>query len=150
MPSGRVIVRVGVEADSPAIGRIQQLAPEAAQWPLGDYTGCSLLVALPAEEECPVIVGFCAWRQTMPDEAELLNIAVHPGHRRQGVASALLNALAKSARGVIFLEVSQLNPKALHLYLKYGWEPVSIRKGYYGQGSINAVVMKKSTCYSPG
>jgi ribosomal-protein-alanine N-acetyltransferase len=141
-----LVVRDAAEADFPAIARLQQRAPEAAQWPLGDYTGSSLLVAVLDEATDPLIAGFCAWRQTAPNEAELLNIAVDPDHRRRGTATALLDALSKAARGVIFLEVSESNPAAQRLYLKSGWEPVSVRKGYYGHGRINAVVMKKSSC----
>ena len=39
-------VRPAVECDFPAIARIQQRCPETAQWPLGDYSGFPLLLAL--------------------------------------------------------------------------------------------------------
>ena len=87
--------------------------------------------------------GFCAWRQTAPDEAELLNLGVDPGARRKGVASALLDALCTHAQGEIFLEVAEPNAPAIALYVKRGWTPVAVREGYYEQGRINAVVMKK-------
>jgi len=132
-------VRPAVEADFPAITRIQQRAPEAAQWPLGDYSGTSLFIATLAGEPA----GFCAWRQNLPDEAELLNLAVYPEFRRQGVASRLLEALGEAARGEIFLEVAESNIAAIALYRRYGWEQTGIRKGYYHQGKINAIVMKK-------
>ena len=94
--------------------------------------------------------GFCSWRQTVDDEAELLNLAVDPCFRRRGVALALLGALEKAARGTIFLEVAETNLGAIALYRNAGWEEIAVRKGYYGQGKINAIVMKKSSCYSPG
>jgi ribosomal-protein-alanine N-acetyltransferase len=132
-------VRIASERDFPAITRIQLRAPEAAQWPLGDYSGCSLFLATVDDQPA----GFCAWRQTLKDEAELLNIAVDPDHRRKGVGSRLIEALLEAAQGGIFLEVAESNPRAIALYRKYGWMEAGTRKGYYDQGKINALVMKK-------
>jgi ribosomal-protein-alanine N-acetyltransferase len=136
-----IVVRRASERDFPAIARIQQRCPEAAQWPLGDYSGFETLLAL--ADSAPA--GFCAWRQSAPDEAELLNLAVDPGARRRGVATALLDALRAQAQGEIFLEVAEPNLPAIALYTKAGWEAVALRKGYYQQGGINAVVMKKGS-----
>jgi ribosomal-protein-alanine N-acetyltransferase len=140
--SPSIVVRPAAERDFPAIARIQQRCPEAAQWPVGDYSGFSTLLAfgdgLPA--------GFCAWRQTVPEEAEILNLAVDPAFRRRGIASALLNSLTDLARGEIFLEVAESNLGAIALYTQAGWRPVALRRGYYQQGQINAVVMKKGSC----
>lgn len=136
-----ITVRPGTERDSPAIARLQALAPEAAQWPLGDYSGSSLLVAM--IDGTPV--GFCSWRQTASDEAELLNLAVDPAFRRRGVGRALLGALEKAASGAIFLEVAETNMPARVLYRKAGWKEIAVRKGYYDQGNINGIVMKKGS-----
>jgi ribosomal-protein-alanine N-acetyltransferase len=141
-----ITVRAATERDYPAIARIQQTCPEAAQWPVGDYSNYEVLLA--ATETGPA--GFCAWRQTAPDEAELLNLGVAPGARRQGVAEALLKALRAAAQGDIFLEVAEPNAAAIALYRKLGWEAVAIRKGYYDNGLTPGVVMKKGSCYSPG
>jgi [ribosomal protein S18]-alanine N-acetyltransferase len=136
-----VLVRPGTERDFPAIARIQQHCPETAQWPLGDYAGFPTLIAM--REAAPA--GFCSWRQSTNREAELLNLAVDPAFRRQGVASALLITLAEKACGEIFLEVAEPNTAARCLYRKYGWRDVGIRKGYYNDGTVNAVVMKKGS-----
>lgn len=130
------------ERDYPAIARIQMACPEASQWPVGDYSNFNTLIAL--TDSGPA--GFCAWRQTAADEAELLNIGVAPEARRQGIAAALLDALCKAATGDIFLEVAEPNAAAIALYCKHGWTPVATRKGYYSGGNINAVVMKKRSC----
>jgi ribosomal-protein-alanine N-acetyltransferase len=89
------------------------------------------------------IAGFCCWRRTAPGEAELLNIAVDPAFRRRGVASALLEALSAQAQGTVFLEVAEPNTAAITLYRRHGCEQVGLRIGYYGQGTINGIVMKK-------
>ena len=136
-----ILVRPGSARDFPAVTRIQRRCPETAQWPMGDYAGFPILIAL--LDETPA--GFCSWRQSTPGEAELLNLAVDPAFRRQGVASALLNSLAGQARGEIFLEVAEPNDAARSLYRKHGWEDIGIRRGYYHHGTVNAVVMKKSS-----
>lgn len=132
-------VRSGQESDFPAVARIQQRSPEAAQWPLGDYAGYPLLVA----RLDSTIAGFCSWRQTAPGEAELLNLAVDPAFRRRGVASALLEALHARTQCMVFLEVAAPNTAAIALYRRHGWEQVGIRPGYYSDGTINGIVMKK-------
>ena len=136
-----ITVRAASERDYPAVARIQQACPEAAQWPVGDYHGFEVLVAI--MDDAPV--GFCAWRRTAPGEAELLNLGVHPRWRRRGVAGALLDALGRQAGWDIFLEVAETNGPAIALYRRHGWEQIAIRPGYYHRGSINAIVMKKGS-----
>jgi ribosomal protein S18 acetylase RimI-like enzyme len=134
-----ILVRPALERDYRAITRIQYRCPETAQWPLGDYSAYPLLLALIRSQPG----GFCSWRQSAPDEAEILNIAVDPEFRRLGVGSALLTAVCKEAQGTIFLEVAEPNLAAIALYHKLGWEYAGLRPGYYHQGIVNAVVMKK-------
>ncbi len=136
-----LLIRPAEESDFAAIVRIQQHCPETAQWPLGDYSGFPVLVALIGSSH----VGFCSWRQSAPDEAEVLNLAVDPAWRRRGVGSALLAAVLERARGTIFLEVAEPNSPAIALYRKQGWVDVGRRAGYYNHGTVNAVVMKKSS-----
>lgn len=137
-----VAVRQAVESDFRAIQRIQEKSPEAAQWPLGDYSGTPVLIASVGSEAA----GFCAWRQTAADEAELLNLAVDPAYRRLGVASSLLTALSGFVSGTLFLEVAEHNESAISLYLRHGWKQIGLRKAYYDLGKTNAVVMTKTSC----
>jgi ribosomal protein S18 acetylase RimI-like enzyme len=138
-PTTSILVRPASEPDYPAITRIQYRCPETAQWPLGDYSEYPLLLAVIGNQPA----GFCSWRQSAPDEAEVLNIAVDPAFRRRGVASALLGTVCEQAQGTIFLEVAEPNSPAIALYRKHGWEYAGLRAGYYDHGSVNAVVMKK-------
>lgn len=77
--------------------------------------------------------GFVLTRHVL-DEEELLLIAVVPGARRRGVGAALIEHLynAARARGIvrIYLEMRRGNP-AIHLYRKFGFEPIGERKHYY-------------------
>jgi len=134
-----VVVRAARESDYAAIARIQHRSPETAQWPIGDYSGYPMLLAVVGDEPA----GFCSWRQTAPDEAEILNIAVDPLFRRKGIGSALLARVCEEAQGTIFLEVAEPNAAAIALYRKQGWEDAGLRPGYYERGNVNAVVMKK-------
>lgn len=84
------------------------------------------------------------------DEAELLTIAVDPGHRRQGLGSACCAAFEAEAksRGAerAFLEVAATNEAALRLYLASGWSRHGCRKAYYRTQSrrVDAILMSKS------
>ena len=140
MPSS-LIVRPARESDYPAISGIQSLSPETAQWPVGDYSNYPMLVALCDGQ----VAGFCSWRQSAPDEAEILNIAVDPKFRRRGLGSALLSAVCENTRSTIFLEVAEHNTPAISLYRKLDFQPAGFRPGYYNQGKVNAVVMKKGS-----
>jgi len=142
-PASAIDVRTATERDYPWIARIQQSSPEAAQWPVGDYSNFRVLLAFVPAPGGPIPAGFCAWRQSAPDEAELLNLAVEPALRRQGVASALLEALALAATGTVFLEVAEPNGAAIALYEHHGWVRNGVRKGYYDRGNVNAIVMQK-------
>jgi [ribosomal protein S18]-alanine N-acetyltransferase len=81
---------------------------------------------------------------TVADEAQLLEVAVHPAWRRRGVGAALVAAvLARApAGGSVVLEVAQSNDAAHALYASYGFEETGRRKGYYRDGG-DAVLMAR-------
>lgn len=83
-------------------------------------------------------VGFAMTRR-VAEEEELLLIAVAPNWRQFGAATTLLNQVVENSRqaGVsrLHLEMRSNNP-AIHLYSKFGFQSVGLRKGYYkGAGS---------------
>ena len=71
------------------------------------------------------------------DEAEILTLATHPGHRRQGLAAALLERFEAEARARgaarAFLEVAEDNAPARALYEGRGYGEVGRRPGYYAR-----------------
>lgn len=81
-------------------------------------------------------------------EVSLLNVAVRPSFRRQGLAGMLMSwmeALGREQGGEsVFLEVRRSNEGAIALYRKAGFSQVGIRKGYYSAGGEDAVVMSKA------
>ena len=83
------------------------------------------------------------------DEVQLLNIAIVPERRRQGLGDALLEHLSLVARrhGAtrMFLEVRSSNAPALALYRRHGFAAIGVRRGYYPahQGREDALVLAK-------
>lgn len=81
----------------------------------------------------------------MYERAELININVEENFQNRGIASILLDYMIKDCAqkkvNSITLEVNSTNQKALHLYQKFGFTQIAIRKGYY-QGT-DAVLMEK-------
>ncbi len=84
------------------------------------------------------------------DEAELLTVAVHPDHQRQGLARDLLNTaeeiLQEGGVRQIHLEVAADNPGAIALYEALEYRISGRRKQYYRRAEgtrIDAVLMMK-------
>ena len=80
-------------------------------------------------------------------DGEVLNLAVLPSARRQGVAQALLDGVMERLPReceALFLEVAESNLPAQNLYGKNGFLPVGRRKHFYG--NEDAVMMRKSLC----
>jgi ribosomal-protein-alanine N-acetyltransferase len=97
-------------------------------------------------EEEGRVVGH-AVASVVADVAELQRIAVSAGHRRRGLAGALLDevvALAVRARADrILLEVREDNAAALGFYAAHGFTEVDRRRRYYRDGAT-AVVLQRS------
>ena len=141
-------------SDTPSISEILQAATEAAQWPPESYAklasspGGIFLVC----ESSTHAIGFLAARH-IADETEILNIAVHPAFRRQGVASALLlavfNSFPGSAVSRVFLELRESNLAARALYEHHGFVPAGTRKSYYRDPVEHALCMQKKLTAPP-
>lgn len=84
-----------------------------------------------------VPLGFMlAWH--VADELHVHNVAVHPHHRRQGIARALMDEVSRymDEFGVSrsWLEVRQSNEAARRLYEGFGYSVVGVRSAYYADG----------------
>ncbi len=97
------------------------------------------------------IIGF-AGAMLVADEAHVMNIAVDPRHRRQGVAGRLLARLLLDVgdRGAVraTLEVRATNGAALALYQRFDFSPRGRRPGYYSDGS-DALILTGPRLYRP-
>ena len=81
------------------------------------------------------------------DAWHIMNLAVHPGWRRAGVASRLLDELldltAGDTRRGHTLEVRVSNAPAIALYERFGFEASGVRRGYYTDNREDALIMWK-------
>ena len=85
--------------------------------------------------------------QTVIDETDMMNVAVHPDYRRQGIGRDLVLALSealqnKGIRGLL-LEVRQSNMPAIALYEQLGFRQVGLRPNYYRNPKENALILRK-------
>lgn len=81
------------------------------------------------------------FRETAPDECEILNLAVDPQFRRRGIARCLVS-LAIAAPRTVFLEVRESNAPARKLYEGAGFRVITSRETYYNDTHESAIVMK--------
>jgi ribosomal-protein-alanine N-acetyltransferase len=124
------------------VAAIQEASPEAARWSVAEYSQYDFRVAVDGRR----IAGFLVSRAVAEDEREILNLAVAPEFRRQGVGRGLLAGFLTEARGTVFLEVRESNLAARNIYKSMGFKEVGIRSGYYQDPPEPAIVMKFHSC----
>jgi len=79
------------------------------------------------------------------DEAHITNVAVHPGHRGNGIGRAMM--MEQVGRAVImgvtkiFLEVRVSNNIARNLYYSLGFKDIGWRRKYYSDNNEDAIIM---------
>jgi len=81
------------------------------------------------------------------DAFHLMNLAVAPEHRREGLAKVLIEDFLAEAGAFgtadAWLEVAVDNEAARGLYEAYGFELVRVRRKYYQPGDIDGLVMRR-------
>ena len=104
-----------------------------------------LALWLVAEEEGRV-AGYIG-SQTCTDESDVMNVAVHPDFRRQGIGERLIldliDQLNQRGNHSLTLEVRTSNVSAIALYRKLGFEQVGLRKNYYRNPKEDALILRK-------
>jgi len=92
-----------------------------------------------------VLIAYVAFSILGP-EMEIMNIAVHPFHRRKGLATLLMAEMLRQCRsaGVAegFLEVRRSNAGAIDLYAKFGFIQRGTRKNYYPDNNEDALLFR--------
>lgn len=90
------------------------------------------------------LVGYGGLMMTAED-GHVTTIAVDPKWQRHKIATRLMLALAREALGRrarnLTLEVRLSNLGAQHLYRRFGFAPVGVRKNYYQETNEDALVM---------
>lgn len=93
-----------------------------------------------------VLLGYIGMHAVL-DEGYIANVAVDGAHRREGVATALLNRLVDDALerrlGFITLEVRESNEPAIAFYRKNAFGVVGRRKNFYSAPAEDALLMTR-------
>ena len=97
-------------------------------------------------EDNGTIAGYVG-SQSVLDAADMMNLAVSPDYRRQGIGQVLVNALTDHLRQnnviALLLEVRVSNEPAIALYQKLGFEQVGRRPRYYHNPREDALILRK-------
>ena len=85
--------------------------------------------------------------QSVLGESDMMNVAVHPDYRRQGIAEklclVLVQALKEKGNHCLTLEVRASNDPAKALYEKLGFQQIGLRKNYYRNPKEDACILRK-------
>jgi|SRR5215469_14775216 len=136
------LIRPGEPRDLAEIRAIQVASPQSAQWDITQYFNYDVLVSTVGIR----LTGFLVGHTLAEREHELLNLAVAPEFRRQGIARALVAAWLEKATGTVYLEVRSSNMAARLFYKHLGFEEVSTRVEYYQNPPEAAIVLKFHSC----
>ncbi len=154
-PSGKSTASAPIirAARSTELARIVEIEEASFEdpWGLSDFRAvlasdpAIFLVAVNAAAQ--QVVGYVI-AITVLDESEILNIAVHPDGRGQGLGAGLLDAaLAEVAsKGAVatFLEVRESNAIARQLYASREFAELSRRKRYYKSPVEDALILRRA------
>ena len=93
-----------------------------------------------------VVAGYVG-SQTVMGWTDMMNVAVHPDHRRKGVGRALVEELERllqeQGSECLTLEVRASNTPAKTLYFDLGFTQVGLRKNYYRNPREDALILRK-------
>ncbi len=89
---------------------------------------------------------FWYFRKTAATEFEVLNLAVQPLFRRQGLARSMMQLMLERHCGEVFLEVRESNQTARKFYESIGFQEIGRRRDYYQNPVESGIVMKILSC----
>jgi len=79
--------------------------------------------------------------------ADVMTIAVAPGHQGRGLGDELMRELtrrgASAGAAAMMLEVRADNASARRFYERQGFEQVSVRRRYYQPDGVDALVLRR-------
>lgn len=137
------------EQDLASVMQIE-IAAYPQPWSAGIFQDClraGYLCALYELEE--ELIGYSVMSMAA-DEANLLNLCIHPAHQGKGLGREALELALMVARikhaGAVYLEVRVSNQAARRLYESVGFNEIGQRFGYYPapQGREDALVFART------
>jgi len=142
----RVHMRWMIRRDMPEILQIEQRAFEFP-WCEYDFVRCLRqrnCIGMVAERDERVL-GFMVY-ELHRNRLMILNFAVHPNHRRQGVGSQMVeklsNKLVHQKRTRILLQVRETNLAAQLFFRNCGFRATSVLRDYYEDTTEDAYLME--------
>lgn len=144
--NGAFTLRPMADSDLPEVVRIeQQCYPDA--WPEEEFIfylehrRATCLVADQSGEIAGFIIFVKQWRRLY-----ITDVAVAPSHRRQGLASLMvqhvIDELSRRSLRRIILEVRKSNAAAQSCYRQLGFREGGVKPGYYPDNGEDAVIME--------
>ena len=141
----RVIVEHAAWRDLPALARLQRRAfPPPLAYTLPTLVLLRLIpwvrtLLVRRDEQ----IAGCVIGDRVLEGGRVVNLAVDPAHRRQGMGRALLAAIEQELdTPVMLLMVQQENAGARQLYLSAGYEEEIELPNYYGAGRLGVRMRK--------
>ena len=141
-------IRNLMASDVQAVLAILRESPEAAAW--SEEILLQLASVDPTAwvaERNGSVVGFLIGRIAV-DEFEILNMAVSPAHRRNGIGTKLLESALEFSRTAgsarAHLEVRASNEPAIALYARHGFTECGRRFRYYRDPVEDALLLSLS------
>ncbi len=141
-----VHIRWMIRRDMPAVLDIESRCFEFA-WSEDDFIRCLRqrnCIGMVAEEDDKV-VGSMIY-ELHKTRLHILNFAVHPDHRRKGIAGAmvskLLGKLSHERRNRIMLEVRETNLDAQLFFKHVGFKAISVLRDFYDDTVEDAYLMQ--------
>ena len=93
-----------------------------------------------------IVAGYVG-SQSVLDAADIMNLAVAPDYRQQGIGQALIKSLVTHLQQknviALLLEVRVSNTPAISLYEKMGFIQVGRRPKYYHNPREDALILRK-------
>lgn len=142
-----LVIRSATSDDLPALLEIERASFSRPHWASKDFLANDCTVA----ELNGSVVAFLVSRETFRGsehelaEREILNLAVAPSFRRNGIAKTLLHRELRCC-AAYFLEVRESNIAAQNLYIQFGFREIARRSDYYRDPSEGAIVMQMKKC----
>lgn len=136
-------IRQATAADVPAVAALDRMLFAGDAWSEGQVADELLGEHRRAWVVGDPVVGYVVTR-TVDDVTDLQRIAVHPDHRRRGLARALLGTAAAHGHRML-LEVSADNAGAVGFYTTEGFVEIGRRRRYYRDGSDALVMQREGT-----
>ena len=147
---GGVDFVLATRADLEAIVAIEQqsfLSPWPPQFFLSEFAQPHSQTLLARQKSAakngPILAYLIFW--VLFDEMHILNLAVKPACRRQGIGRQILQEALRRARNqgcrTAWLEVRLSNTAALALYASFDFQVVMTRKGYYSDTGEDALIL---------